>query len=124
MSPRPRGPEDVGAVDESHGLRSPGQKGVDTTPRYEGMKFSQSTETKAISNLVEAELRASDGQLLGIVDELLIDLHTGRIEYVLAAGVRGQRLQFPWSSITLDDRGFKLVRSGPRLVTGGVKDPD
>lgn len=76
------------------------------------------SETAPISNLVEAELRDRNGALLGVVDELLIDLCSGRIEYVLAAGVRGQRLQFPWSSISLERGGFRLQRSGPRLVTG------
>jgi hypothetical protein len=76
------------------------------------------SKTTPITNLVEAELRDGSGALLGVVDELLIDLHSGRIEYVLAAGTRGQRLQFPWQSISLEHGGFRLHRSGPRLVTG------
>jgi sporulation protein YlmC with PRC-barrel domain len=77
-----------------------------------------------ISSLVEAELRDSSGALLGMVDELLIDLHSGRIEYVLAVGMRGQRLQFPWRSISLKHGSFWLNRSGPRLVTGGESDDE
>lgn len=76
----------------------------------------------AISNLVEADLRHANGDLLGVVDELLIDLHSGRIEYLLATGLRGQRLQFPWSSIIVQDDGFVLRRSSPRLVVDRAAD--
>ena len=69
-----------------------------------------------ISNIVAAELRHADGKLRGVVDELLVDLHSGRIEYVLAAGPRGQRLQFPWSSITVEQGNFVLRALGPHLV--------
>lgn len=69
-----------------------------------------------ISNIIEADLRASDGELLGVVEELLIDLHSGRIEYVLAVGLRGQRLRFPWSSITVENGSFVLRHAHPRLV--------
>jgi hypothetical protein len=40
----------------------------------------------AIRRIVEAELRHADCKLLGVVDELLVDLHSGRIEYA-----RGER---------------------------------
>jgi hypothetical protein len=76
-------------------------------------RYQQSTP---ISNIVEADLRLTNGDLLGVVDELLIDLESGRIEYVLATGVHGQRLQFPWSAITVEAGTFVLQRSGPRLV--------
>lgn len=79
-------------------------------------KSSPSPDATPISRLVEAQLHDHRGSLLGIVDELLIDLRSGRIEYVLAIGLRGQRLRFPWSSIAIQDQGFVLRRSGPRLV--------
>ena len=69
-----------------------------------------------ISNIVEADLRHANGDLLGVVDELLIDLESGRIEYVLATSVRGQRLQFPWRTVTVEDGGFVVRRTGPRLI--------
>jgi hypothetical protein len=69
-----------------------------------------------ISRVVDAELRSSSGDLLGVVDELLIDLHSGRIEYVLASGLRGQRLRFHWSSISVRDGAFRVHGSQPQLV--------
>lgn len=72
-----------------------------------------------ISNIVEADLRDRGGNVIGIVDELLIHLESGRIEYVLARGLRGERLQYPWRSITLEQGSFVLRRSGPRLVVNG-----
>ncbi len=69
-----------------------------------------------ISRIVEADLRRGNGDLLGVVDELLVNLDSGRIEYVLATGIRGQRLQFPWSAITVEQGRFVLQRGGPRLV--------
>jgi sporulation protein YlmC with PRC-barrel domain len=76
-------------------------------------------DSTPISNIVEAELRDHNGDLIGIVDELLIDLESGRIEYVLARGLRGARLQYPWRSITIEQGRFILQRSGPRLVVHG-----
>lgn len=81
------------------------------------MKTSRHDQATPISNIVEADLRHANGDLLGTVDELLIDLQSGRIEYLLATGLRGQRLQFPWSSIRVKDGSFVLRRAGPRLVT-------
>ncbi len=69
-----------------------------------------------ISHLVDADLRRSNGDLLGVVDELLVDLGSGRIEYVLATGLRGQRLRFHWSSISVRDGSFTVRGSDPRLV--------
>ena len=80
------------------------------------MKAGRHSQTTPISNIVEADLRHANGDLLGVVDELLIDLKSGRIEYVLASGIRGQRLQFPWSSIRVEGGSFMLRGTGPRLV--------
>jgi len=82
-------------------------------------KSSPASDSTPISNIVEADLRDRSGDLIGVVDELLIDLESGRIEYVLARGVRGERMQYPWKSITVERGGFVLRRSGPRLVING-----
>lgn len=86
------------------------------------MNSTSKTPATPISHIVEADLHHANGDLLGVVDELLIDLDSGRIEYVLASGVRGQRLQFPWAAISVKNGSFMLQRAGPRLVvdhTGG-----
>jgi hypothetical protein len=85
-------------------------------------KSSRHNTPTPISKMVEADLRHASGELLGVVDELLIDLQSGRIEYVLATGVRGQRLQFPWSSVTVEEGTFVLRRTGPRLVVNRTSD--
>lgn len=77
---------------------------------------SQPAPATPISNIVDADLRDASGSFLGVVDELLIDLRSGRIEYVLAAGRGGRRLQFPWSSIDVEAGSFVLRSSRPRLV--------
>ncbi|MFW6092845.1 MAG: PRC-barrel domain-containing protein [Pseudomonadota bacterium] len=78
--------------------------------------MSHERDSIPISRLVEADLRRSNGDLLGVVDELLIDLDSGRIEYVLATGLRGQRLRFHWSSISVENGSFTVRGSNPRLV--------
>jgi len=82
-------------------------------------KSNPAGDRTPISNIVEADLRDRSGNLIGIVDELLIHLESGRIEYVLARGLRGERLQYPWQTITLEQGSFVLRRSGPRLVLNG-----
>jgi len=79
-------------------------------------KSSRTADNAPISNIVEADLRDRSGELIGVVDELLIDLESGRIDYVLARGLRGERLQYPWKSVTVEHGTFVLRRSGPRLV--------
>lgn len=74
--------------------------------------------TAPISHIIEATLRQPNGTLLGHVDELLIDLASGRIEYVMARSVNGQRLRYHWDAISVDAGGFILRRTGPRLVLG------
>lgn len=81
-------------------------------------KSSLTVDSTPISNIVEADLRNRSGGLIGVVDELLIDLRSGRIEYVLARGLRGERMRYPWKSITVERGSFVLRRSGPRLVIG------
>lgn len=80
---------------------------------------SQQRNSTPISNIVEADLRRSNGEFLGVVDELLIDLDSGRIEYLLATGVRGQRLRFHWSAITVENGRFVVRGSAPHLVVSG-----
>ena len=82
--------------------------------------MSSDRHATPISRIVERDLRRADGELLGRVDELLVDLQSGRIEYVLAVGRHSQRLQFPWSSIMLKNGSFVLRRSHPRLVVTRV----
>ncbi|MDZ7669355.1 MAG: PRC-barrel domain-containing protein [Gammaproteobacteria bacterium] len=86
------------------------------------MSSSRHQQTAPISRIIDGTLRHANGKLLGYVDELLIDLDSGRIEYVIALSVRGQRLRFPWASISVEGNSFVLHRSGPRLVIDGPPD--
>lgn len=84
------------------------------------MSSSLHQQTAPISRIIDGTLRYANGEFLGEVDELLIDLDSGRIDYVIAVNARGQRLRFPWTSISIEGNSFVLQRSGPRLV---VDDP-
>lgn len=86
---------------------------------YSAMRNQRTAE---ISQVIEAALRLPDGRLLGYVDELLIDLGSGRIEYVMARGLHGQRLRFSWGAIAVKGNGFVLRHAGPRLVPDGGPD--
>jgi hypothetical protein len=59
-----------------------------------------------LSNILDATLHSSEGQLLGVVDELLINRHTGRVEYLLAVDPAGQRMQVRWGSVGIRDGAF------------------
>jgi hypothetical protein len=72
---------------------------------------SRREDPTPLSNMVEATVRRHDGELIGVVDELLIDLQTGRVEYLLATDVHGQRLSLRWDAI--DVRGGTFVLDGP-----------
>jgi sporulation protein YlmC with PRC-barrel domain len=70
-------------------------------------------EPMPLSNLVEAKVRRQDGQLIGVVDELLIDLQTGRIEYLLATDVHGQRISLRWDALDVREGVFILDDPAP-----------
>jgi sporulation protein YlmC with PRC-barrel domain len=75
-----------------------------------------------LSGLVDARVQSSDGAYLGIVDELLVDLRTGRIEYLLAIDARGRRRQIRWSAIEVRDGAFVLraeLDNDEPLIDGG-----
>jgi sporulation protein YlmC with PRC-barrel domain len=59
-----------------------------------------------LSDLLDVRLHSRDGDLIGVVDELLIDLRTGRVEYLLATSADGRRLQFRWESVAIHNGGF------------------
>jgi len=80
-------------------------------------KSSRTADNAPISNIVEADLRDRSGELIGVVDELLIDLESGRIEYVLARGLRGERLQYPSTTILRGDKVGILGRNGAGKTT-------
>jgi sporulation protein YlmC with PRC-barrel domain len=70
---------------------------------------SRHEEPMPLSNMVEAKVRRHDGELVGVVDELLIDLQTGRIEYLLATSVHGQRLSLRWDALDVREGVFILA---------------
>lgn len=78
-------------------------------------KFSNNT-TMPISNLIDGELRRADGVSLGVVDELLIDLHSGRVEYLIARGRRGERRRYHWHAISVIQGRFVVSQTGPKAL--------
>ena len=77
-----------------------------------------------ISRMVDARLYSGTGNLLGTIDELIIDLDAGRIRYVLVAGLAGQRYRFPWDALVVERDRFVLRRIEPRLVVTDRIEPD
>jgi sporulation protein YlmC with PRC-barrel domain len=73
----------------------------------------RSEHAQPLSHLLDASLRSRDGETLGVVDELLIDMHTGRIEYLLATDAEGERLQFRWDAVGIRNGAFVLWEPSP-----------
>ncbi len=61
-----------------------------------------------ISSLVDNRILQPGGALLGSVDELLIDLRSGRITHIIARCRNGQRRAIPWHLVECRDRMFRL----------------
>lgn len=75
--------------------------------------MSESPRDKAqdvgeISQLVDAVVRWPSETPMGEVDELLVDLHTGRVTYLIVQTPSGERQQIPWSSVKFCDGAFKV----------------
>ena len=69
---------------------------------------SHSAGLGRISRLVDSVVRLPGGTPMGEVDELLVDLRTGRVTYIIVQTPQGDRRQIPWSSVTFRDGAFKL----------------
>lgn len=55
-----------------------------------------------------ALLRTADGMPVGEVDELLLDLNSGRIAFVVVETPDDGRRQIPWSAVAYRDGEFRL----------------
>jgi uncharacterized protein YrrD len=73
-----------------------------------------------MSGFIDATLHTRDGALLGVVDELLVALDSGRIEYLLATAANGQRLQFRWDAIEIRDGAFCFHGETADLLVDGA----
>jgi sporulation protein YlmC with PRC-barrel domain len=60
------------------------------------------------SSLIDMKLVTRDGDLLGSVDELLIELESGRIAYVIVQCRDGRRLTIPWQGVECEPGQFRL----------------
>jgi len=50
----------------------------------------------------------STGAVLGVVDELLVDLHSGHIAYLIALCRNGDRRIIPWAQVEYCGGDFRL----------------
>ncbi|MFU8815102.1 MAG: PRC-barrel domain-containing protein [Pseudomonadales bacterium] len=87
------------------------------------MSTSRCHHPMPLSQIVDAELRRYNGELLGVIDELLVDLRTGRIAYLLAIDARGQRLRFRWDAVAVRNGSFVLHGAEPWLITDADGEP-
>jgi sporulation protein YlmC with PRC-barrel domain len=79
----------------------------------EGMTMKQSKSRhagpdRAISSMVDLKVLHPGGELLGLVDELLIDSRSGRIAYVIAGCLDGHRHTIPWQDVHFTGNAFRL----------------
>jgi sporulation protein YlmC with PRC-barrel domain len=63
---------------------------------------------KAISSLVDMRVILPGGGTLGRVDELLVDIRSGRITYVVARCRDGSRKTIPWHLVKCQGGNLKL----------------
>lgn len=57
------------------------------------------SKDKAISSLVDMRVLLPGGGILGSVDELLVDIRSGRISYVVARCPDGRRKTISWDRV-------------------------
>ncbi len=66
------------------------------------------SESKAISSLVDMQVLHPGGKFLGSVDELLVDIRSGRITYVIARCRDGRRKTIPWHLVQCQGGNLRL----------------
>lgn len=78
---------------------------------------------RSISSMVDLRILQPGGELLGMVDELLIDPHSGRIAYVIARCGNGERKTIPWRLLHCAGNEFRLFEplSAPIANLGRVR---
>jgi sporulation protein YlmC with PRC-barrel domain len=62
----------------------------------------------AASQLIDGVLIDDDESLIGQIEELIIDIHSGRIASLIVESRDGDRMEFPWSWIDVRDGRFRL----------------
>jgi sporulation protein YlmC with PRC-barrel domain len=76
----------------------------------------------AISSLVDTRILQPGGALLGRVDELLIDLRSGRVTHIVAKCPDGGRRVIPWHLVECRGQLFRLRTALAPLAAGpGVR---
>lgn len=78
-----------------------------------GSRQDIASEGRAISSLVDMRVLLPGGGTLGRVDELLVDIRSGRITYVVARCRDGRRKTIPWRLIKCQGGNFML-----KVLTG------
>lgn len=66
-----------------------------------------------ISSLVDARILYGNDAVFGFVDELLIDLHTGRIAYIIGRRRDGSRTSIPWGLLEYCRGDFRFRATAP-----------
>ena len=63
---------------------------------------------KAISSLVDMRVLLPGGGILGSVDELLVDMRSGRISYLVARCPDGRRRTIAWHLVSCEGGYFRM----------------
>ena len=90
------------------------------------MKHSKAREArpdKAISSMVDLKIQQPGGELLGTVDEFLVETRSGRISYVIARCGNGERKTIPWRLLHCAGNEFRLHQplSAPVTELGNIR---
>ncbi len=71
-----------------------------------------------ISSLVDTRILQPGGAVLGRVDELLIDLRSGRVTHIVASCPDGGRRVIPWHLVECRGKMFRLRAALAPLAAG------
>lgn len=64
--------------------------------------------SETISGLVDARILYRNDALFGFVDELLVDLNSGRIAYIIGRRKDGSRTSIPWCQLEYYRGNFRF----------------
>ena len=88
-----------------------------------------STSLLGMTSLVANSVYDAEGALVGKLEEIVIDIHTGCVRHVVLAvggilGIGRRRLAIPWSALTPDTNYRRCVVNVTQMQLTAVRVPD
>lgn len=93
------------------GRMGPGGAGMGQQQMEQQQRMGQigQQQVKAVDDLKEFSLRDQQGQSLGQIDEVLVDLQQGRIGYLVVESQAGEKHVIPWNALQPDEQRQTLT---------------